>query len=105
MGKFLRWIPVVAALIVGFFVATWPPLKFVNIGGADFASRFSVIVFFSHLVERTVEILMSIWRSEESNSLEQAVQILVAANTPATDPSLIAARQALTRFKAETLQW
>ena len=32
------------------------------------------IVFFSLLIERTVETLMSIWRSEEANKREAAVQ-------------------------------
>ncbi len=86
-------------------MAMWPPLKFVNFGGADFASRFSVIAFFSLVIERTVEILMSIWRSEEANKREAAVQRLVASNTAATDPTLIAAQASLIEFKAETLQW
>lgn len=57
----LRCTPILVALLVGAFTAMWPPLKFVNLGGADFASRFSALVFFSLLIERTVEILMSIW--------------------------------------------
>lgn len=105
-GKTLvRWIPIVIALIVGVSVATWPPLKFVNLSGADLASRFSVLVFFSLLIERTVEILMSIWRSEEANKREAAVQRIVASNTVATDPTLIAAQASLIEYKAETMQW
>jgi hypothetical protein len=62
-------------------------------------------VFFSLLIERTVEILMSIWRSEEANKREAAVQRLVANNTPGTDPAFIAAQACLIEFKAETMQW
>jgi hypothetical protein len=101
----LRWIPILVALVVGGFTAMWPPLKFANLGGADFASRFSALVFFSLLIERTVEILMSIWRSEEANKREAAVQRLVAANTPPTDAGLIQAQTNLIQYKAETLQW
>ena len=105
-GKaFLRWIPILVALAVGAFVAMWPPLKFVNLGGTDFASRFSTLAFFSLLIERTVEILMSIWRSEEANKREAAVQRLVAANTPPTDFALIQAQGNLIQYRAETLQW
>jgi hypothetical protein len=101
----LRWILIGLALFVGASIAMWPPLKFVNLGGADFASRFSVLVFFSLLIERTVEILMSIWRSEEANKREAAVQRLVASNTAATDRALIEAQERLINYKAETIQW
>lgn len=105
-GKALiRWIPIVIALILGVSVATWPALRFVNLSGGDFTSRFSVLVFFSLLIERTVEILMSIWRSEEANKCEAAVQRLVAANTVATDQTFIAAQARLIEYRAETMQW
>jgi len=105
-GKALiRWAPIVVALIVSVSVAMWPPLKFVNLSGADFASRFSVLVFFSLLIERTVEILMSIWRSEEANKREAAVQRLIAIKTISTDPALITAQTRLINYKAETMQW
>ena len=100
-----RWIPIVVAIIVGGSVAMWPPMKFVNFGGADFASRFSVLVFFSLLIERTVEILMSIWRSEEANKREAEVQRLVASKTAADNPTLLAAQARLIEYKAETLRW
>ena len=105
-GKALiRWAPIVVALIVSVSVAMWPPLKFVNLSGADFASRFSVLVFFSLLIERTVEILMSIWRSEEANKREAAVQRLIAIKTISTDPALITSQTRLINYKAETMQW
>jgi hypothetical protein len=100
-----RWILIVVAMIVGGYVAMWPPLKFVDLGGADFASRFSVLIFFSLLIERTVEILMSIWRSEKANKLEAAVQSLVACKKPADDPTLLEAQGKLIKYKAETMQW
>jgi hypothetical protein len=101
----LRWSPIGLALIVGALISSWPPLKFVNLGGTDFASRFSVLVFFSLLIERTVEILMSIWRSEEANKREADVRRLIASNTPSTDQNLITAQANLIAYKAETMQW
>lgn len=103
--KLFPWIPIVIALVIGVKVAMWPPLKFVNLSGAGFASHFSVLVFFSLLIERTVEILMSIWRSEEANKREDAVKRLVDSNTPATDENLISAKTRLIEYKAETLKW
>jgi hypothetical protein len=100
-----RWIPILTALIIAGFVAIWPPLEFADLGGAELMSRLSVLVFFSLLIERTVEIFMSIWRSEEASKREEAVRSLIAAGTVATDPALVAAQAKLIEYKAETLQW
>jgi len=100
-----RLSPIVIAIIVGAAVAKWPPLKFVNLSGADFASRFSVLVFFSLLIERTVEILMSIWRSKEANTREATVKRLIDSNISPADQSLIDAKTSLIEYKAETIQW
>lgn len=100
-----RAVPIAVALGVGCLVAMWPALEFEDLGGSEFASRFGVVVFFSLLIERTVEILMTIWRSEEANKREAAVQRLVADGVPATDPKYIAAHDQLVVYKAETLQW
>jgi hypothetical protein len=80
-------------------------LEFEDLSGVDFASRFSVIVFFALLIERTVEILMSVWRSEEANKREAAVQRLIADKVAPTDPALVTAQQELIAYKAQTLQW
>jgi len=62
-------------------------------------------VFFSLLIERTVEIFMSIWRSERANQLEAEVRRLVAQNAEPTDPRLVDAQNRLINYKAETMQW
>src|SRR5215470_16221470 len=54
----------------------WPPLKLVNLGGTDFASRFSALLFFSLLIERTVEILMGISRTAEANGRAAILRVL-----------------------------
>ncbi|HEU5182176.1 MAG TPA: hypothetical protein VFW45_15435, partial [Candidatus Polarisedimenticolia bacterium] len=66
----MRWVPILIALAIGASVAMWPPLKFRDLSGVEFASRFSTLVLFSLLIERTVEIVMSIWRAEEANKRE-----------------------------------
>ncbi len=86
-------------------MALWPPLTFKNLGGSDFASRFSTVMFFSLLIERTVEILMTIWRSEKASQLEDRVRRQVTAGVPANDPAMATAQEALISFKAETMQW
>ncbi len=103
--RLIRYLPIVFAIFIGTQIAIWPSLKFVHISGTEFASRFSVIMFFSLLIERTVEILMSIWRSEKSNKLEAAVQRLIASNIPITDQKFIDAQESLINYKAETIQW
>ena len=103
--KILQLLPVVLAMALGTSVAVWPPLKFIYLGGADFVSRMSVLLFFSLLIERTVDIFLSIWRSEESNKLEGAVRRLIAENTPHTDPEFVVAHNDLIQFRAETIQW
>ena len=101
----LRWIPIVVAIIVGGSLAMWPSLEFVKLGGPDFASRFAVLIFFSLLIERTVEVVMSIWRSEEANKRESEVRYLIASKTPADDETLINAQLRLIEYKAETMKW
>lgn len=100
-----RLVPVVLALVVGVSAAMWPSLKFRDLTGGDFASRFAAIMFFALLIERTVEILMSIWRSAEANRREARVQALVAAGKAADDPALLEARTELVDYRAQTLQW
>jgi len=100
-----RFVPILAALSVGGSVALWPSFTFVNIGIEQVASRLSVIFFFSLLIERTVEIVMSIWRSEEANKRESQVQRLIADKVSTTDTNFIAAQSDLIEFKAETLQY
>ena len=102
----VRWLPIAGALAIGTTIAMWPSMKFVNQGGSDFASRFSTIIFFSLLIERTVEIIMTIWRSAEANKLEAVVQrLLLASNIPSADPAFISAQDELISYKAETMQW
>jgi hypothetical protein len=104
-GKLLRFIPILFALVIGASVAMWPSLKFVSMTGGDFTSRFATIAFFSLLVERTVEIIMSIWRSEEANKREADVQRLLAAKVDPASDAFIATQSRLIQYKAETLQW
>ena len=101
--KLLCWSPVILALAVGVSTAMWPPLKFVKMSGSDFVSRLSVLLFFSLLIERTVEIVMSIWRSEKSNTLESELRVALKARSSFIN--FYPARANLIQYLAETLQW
>lgn len=101
----VRWLPIAGALTTGATIAMWPSIRFLNLGGSDFASRFSVLIFFSLIIERTVEIIMTIWRSDEANKREAVVQRLLASNISFTDPAFIKAQEELISYKAETMQW
>ena len=103
--KIMQVLPIVLAMVLGTSVAVWPPIRFTTMGAPDFASRLSVLLFFSLLIERTVEIFMSIWRSEQSNRLQGAVRRLIAVKTPHTDPAFVSAHSELIKFRAETIQW
>ena len=101
--KFLRWIPIVLALAVGTSTAMWPTLKFVKMGASDLVSRLSILLFFSLLIERTVEIILSIWRSETSNTLESKLRLALSGRSSSVQPE--DAKTALIQYRAETLQW
>lgn len=104
LHKLLRLIPIIAAVAIGAFVAMWPSLKFNYLSVAEFTSRFSVLLFFSLLIERTVEIIMSIWRSEESHKREAAVKRLISNKTAQTNPKFVAAQESMIEYRTETMQ-
>ena len=63
-------------------------------------------MFFALLIERTVEVVMSVWRSEDSNRLVAEVRRLKDSDVqgnPEKDAALKTAEEALGRFKAATL--
>lgn len=76
----------------------------------DLFSRLSPLVFFALLIERTVEVVMSVWRSEDSNRLVAEVRRLKGSDAQgnsekdaALKAELKTAEEALGRFKAATL--
>jgi hypothetical protein len=102
----LPWLPILGALLVSFSAARWQGLACLPVPSpADLFSRLSPLFFFALLIERFVEILMSIWRSEKANLLQADVQRLVASGVQITDPQLQKAQNDLIQFRAETLKW
>jgi hypothetical protein len=113
-----RLLPI-AVLLLGLGVsglgARWqgyPCIATTTIG--DLFSRLSPLVFFALLIERTVEVVMSIWRSADSNRLVAQVQSLKAsadaegktqstAERLSTTEDLSTAEEELRSFRAQTL--
>lgn len=107
-----RLLPI-AVLLLGLGVsgvgARWqgyPCIATTTIG--DLFSRLSPLVFFALLIERTVEVVMSIWRSADSNRLVAQVQSLKASadaegKTQSTAERLSTAEEELRSFRAQTL--
>jgi hypothetical protein len=104
-------LPLLVGLGLAFMGARWqgyPAIAITSIG--DLFARLSPLVFFALLIERTVEVVMSLWRSEKSNQLVATVQRLrsesaPAQDTPDTPDQLMVAEQALNTFRAQTLRW
>jgi hypothetical protein len=103
-----RYLPIflsaVVAAVASLF-ASWPTLRFAKLTPGDLPSRFAAVFFFALLIERTVEVVLTIWRAEESNRKQAAVQRLVSDGKAPTDPALQAAQDALLEFRADTLGW
>jgi len=102
--KFLLGAGLLAVLVLAWFAAIWPDLKFTPIPVSELPSHFAALLFFALLIERAVEVVLSIWRAEQSNKLQAAVQRLVAANDAANANALQTAQQALIEYRANTLQ-
>jgi hypothetical protein len=105
MTRRLPWILVGGAIIIAVIAANWSALRFAKLEASDFTSRLGVMLFFALLIERTVEVFLTIWRAEEANKRTAEVQALIADGKSALDPILKAAQQLLLEYKAETQRW
>jgi hypothetical protein len=95
---------VVVVVGLALLAGAWPDLTFTSIPVGDLPSRFAGLLFFALLIERAVEVVLSIPRAEQSNKLHAKVQQLVAAKKAADDTDLVAAQQQLIEYRADTLQ-
>ena len=103
MSKNRIWIlVVVVALIIGGLAASWPALHFAKLERGDFVSLLATFALLALLIERTAEVILTIWRGQESNALQADVQRLLSAGKESTDPDVKAAQEALLRFRART---
>src|SRR5262245_14740137 len=105
MKKTLPWILIAVAVLVATRAAHWPELKFAKLDGGEFIARLGALVVFAMLIERTVEVFLTIWRAEDAYKCEAAVQRLVNAGKTGTDPDLKAAQEELIRYRTETQRW
>jgi hypothetical protein len=105
MKSHLPWLLILVAALIAAATTVWPALRFGGITAGDLTSRFSALFLFALLIERTVEVILTIWRAEDSNKRQAAVQRLIAAGTIATDPALESAQEAVIEYKAETQRW
>src|SRR5262249_43350785 len=106
--KTRRFLPVIVigVILVGALVAApWQTLRFSHLTPGGLPTRFASLFFFALLIERTVEVFLTIWRGEESNKKQAAVQRLIAAGRQPTDNDLQAAQNALIEFRADTQRW
>lgn len=88
MKRFLPWILIGGAFGVACVAASWPALHFARFEGGEFVSRLGALLLFAFLIERTVEVFLTIWRAEESYKRQSAVQRLIADGKPATNSEL-----------------
>lgn len=94
-----------AAFAVACVAANWPAVRFVKLEAGDFISRLGALLLFALLIERTVEVFLTIWRAEESYKRQAAVQRLISDGKSAIDPELKRAQDALIEYKTETQRW
>lgn len=105
MKKFLPWILIGAAFAVACVAANWPAVRFAKLEAGDSISRLGALLLFALLIERTVEVFLTIWRAEESYKRQAAVQRLISDGKSAIDPELKRAQDALIEYKTETQRW
>ena len=103
--RFSSLLLIAGAVIVALFAASWPALRLAKLEGTEFISRLGALLLFALLIERTVEVFLTIWRAEEAYKREAEVQRLISAGTIATDPELKAAQERLIEYKVETQRW
>ena len=68
-------------------------------------SRCGALLVLALLIERSVEVFLSIWRAEEANKKQADVQRLISAGKSGDDSELKTAHEALIEFRATTQRW
>jgi hypothetical protein len=100
------WITIVVLVIVvvAFFAASWPALSFAKLEIGDLPARLAGLLLFALLIERTVEVFLTIWRGEGSYKKQAEVQHLISKSSKASDDALKTSQKELIEYKAETLR-
>ena len=116
MNKSNAWIPgvflgvavVVAAMVA--FRTGWPALKFTSISAGDLAGKLGILVLFSLIIERTLDVFLTLWRAPGSESFEAEIRQLEKdlknrAKKAAAEDALPAKRQEFLDYKAVTQRY
>ena len=105
MKKNLPWILIACALVVALFAASLPALQFAKLDGGQFISHLGALLVFALVIERTVEVFLTIWRAEEAYKREAEVQRLISSGVGATDPALKQAQEKMIEYRTQTQRW
>lgn len=105
MKKYYPLSFILVALVVTFFAARWPALRFFKFEFGDLVSHLALLFFFALLIERTVEVVLTIWRADEANNKQAKVRQLLSSGTSAMETEVIEAQDALVKYRSETLRW
>jgi len=104
MTKSLAFPALIFILIVAWLAGKWSGFQFASITPADFTSRCGTLLVFALLIERTVEVVLTIWRGERANDLEATVRRLITAGSKPADNALVTAQASLREYKSNTLR-
>ena len=74
MKRFLPWTLIGCTVVVAGYAANWPTIRFAKLEPSNFVSRLAALLLFALLIERTVEVFLTIWRAEQSYKRQAAVQ-------------------------------
>lgn len=66
----------------------YPGLQFAKLDSGEFIPRLSPLMVFAVLIERTVEILLTIWSAQEAYKREADVQQFIRGGKPSDDTEL-----------------
>ncbi len=116
MNKSNAWIPGVflgAAVVVAAVVAfrrDWPALTFTSVSAGDLAGKLGILVLFSLIIERTLDVFLTLWRAPGSESLEAQIRQLEKdlkdrAKKAAAEDALPKKRQEFLDYKAVTQRY
>ena len=116
MKKSKAWIPGVflgAAVVVAAVVAFrtgWPALRFTSISAGDLAGKLGILVLFSLIIERMLDVFLTLWLAPGSESLDAEIRQLEMdlknrAKKAAAEDALPKKRQEFLDYKAVTQRY
>ena len=103
----------IAGAAVVAFGTGWQALRFTYVSGAEIAAKFATLVLFSLIIERTLEVFLSVWRARDSELFDAQVGELKKLEESEKDPTkkaeinsrLQMKQQEQVNFKAKTMAY